>query len=82
MEQTGKRIRDLQQNNPVFYRSLMQRLSALILSPTDSPTDYARLGYIARWCGNLPVSEDYLRKAVEDLPYTKIEPTKTSVRIG
>lgn len=65
---TGKRIRDLQQNNPVFYRSLMQRLSALILSPTDSPTDYARLGYIARWCGNLPVSEDYLRKAVEDLP--------------
>ena len=65
---TGKRIRDLQQNDPVFYHSLQQHLSALTPSPADSPTDYARLGYIARWCGNQSVAEEYLRKAVEDLP--------------
>lgn len=65
---TGKRIRDLQQNDPVFYHSLQQHLSALTPSPADSPTDYARLGYIARWCGNQSVAEKYLRKAVEDLP--------------
>lgn len=65
---TGQRIQDLQQNDPVFYHSLQQRLSALTPSPTDSPTDYARLGYIARWCGNQSVAEDYLQKAVEDLP--------------
>ena len=65
---TGKRIRDLQQNDPVFYHSLQQHLSALTPSPADSPTDYARLGYIARWCGNQSVAEKYLQKAVEDLP--------------
>lgn len=65
---TGKRIRDLQQNDPVFYHSLQQHLSALTPSQADSPTDYARLGYIARWCGKQSVAEEYLRKAVEDLP--------------
>lgn len=65
---TGQRIRDLQQNDPVFYHSLQQHLSALTPSPKDSPTDYARLGYIARWCGNQSAAEGYLRKAVEDLP--------------
>lgn len=65
---TGKRIRDLQQNDPVFHHSLQQHLSALTPSPADSPTDYARLGYIARWCGKQSVAEEYLQKAVEDLP--------------
>lgn len=65
---TGKRIRDLQQNDPAFYHSLQQHLSALTPSPEDSPTDYARLGYIARWCGNKPASNEYLQRAVKDLP--------------
>lgn len=65
---TGKRIRDLQQNDPVFYNILQQHLSALTPSAKDSPTDYARLGYIAQWCGKQSVAEEYLRKAVEDLP--------------
>nr|WP_129730148.1 hypothetical protein [Parabacteroides goldsteinii] len=65
---TGKRIRLLRQNDPVFYNTLQQHLSALTPSPEDSPTDYARLGYIAWWCGNQSVAEKYLRKAVEDLP--------------
>lgn len=65
---TGQRIRDLQQNDSAFYRSLQQQLSALRVTPEDGSTDYARYGYIALWCGNQSAAKDYLRKAVEDLP--------------
>lgn len=65
---TGKRIRDLQQNDPVFFQTLQQQLAALSVSPTDGPADYAHLGYIIRWCGNQPVAEKHLRKAIEELP--------------
>lgn len=65
---TGKRIRDLQQNDPVFFLALQQQLATLVPSPTDGPADYARLGYITRWCGNQSVAEEYLRKAVEGMP--------------
>lgn len=65
---TGKRIRHLQQNDPVFYQSLLQHLSVLSPSPEDSPTNYARLGYITWWCGNQSVAENYLREAVKALP--------------
>lgn len=65
---TGKRIRDLQQNDPVFFLALQQQLATLVPSPTDGPADYARLGYITRWYGNQPVTEEYLQKAVEELP--------------
>lgn len=65
---TGKRIRLLRQNDPAFYNTLSERLSALTPTPEDSPTDYARYGYIARWCGNKSVSDEYLRIAVDALP--------------
>lgn len=65
---TGKRIRLLRQNDPAFYNTLSERLSALTPTPEDSPTDYARYGYIARWCGNKSVSDEYLRKALNALP--------------
>lgn len=65
---TGQRIRDLQQNDPAFYNVLQQHLAVLTPSPEDSSTDYARYGYIARWCGNKSVSDEYLRYAVNELP--------------
>lgn len=65
---TGKRIRLLRQNDPAFYNTLLERLSALSPTPEDIPTDYARYGYIARWCGNKSVSDEYLRKALNALP--------------
>ncbi len=65
---TGPRIRDLQQNDQSFYDTLQQSLYALTPSFEDSPTDYARYGYIAWWCGNKSVSDGYLRNAINDLP--------------
>lgn len=65
---TGARIRNLQQSDTAFYQSLLQRLCEIKPSQNDSPTDYARYGYIARWCGNKPGSDEYLQRAVKDLP--------------
>lgn len=65
---TGARIRNLQQSDTAFYQSLLQRLCEIKPSQNDSPTDYARYGYIARWCGNKPASDEYLQRAVKDLP--------------
>ena len=65
---TGKRIRLLRQNDPAFYNTLSERLSALTPTPEDGPADYARYGYIARWCGNKSVSDEYLQIAVDALP--------------
>lgn len=51
----------------LFYQKLYNRL--FLLKPTldDTPSDYARYGYIARWCGN-PSADKYLWKAVAALP--------------
>lgn len=65
---TGTRIRDLQQSDTAFYQVLKQHLYKLKPSQNDGPADYARYGYIARWCGNNPRSDEYLRKAVKDMP--------------
>lgn len=65
---TGPRIHHLQQNDQPFCHTLRQHLSALAPSPEDSPANYARYGYIARWCGNQSVSDEYLRIAVSELP--------------
>jgi O-antigen ligase len=65
---TGQRIRNLQQNDRAFYNILQQHLSTLTPSPEDGPADYARYGYIAKWCGNKSISNKYLRKAVNELP--------------
>lgn len=65
---TRKRIQDLRQTDSVFYQTLRQNLSALRPLPENTPSDYARYGYIARWCGNQPLSDEYLRKAINDLP--------------
>lgn len=65
---TGARIRDVQQSDTVFYQSLLKHLYKLKPSQNDSPTDYARYGYIARWCGNKPASDEYLQRAVKELP--------------
>lgn len=65
---TGLRIRDLQQTDSVFYNNLLQHISKLEPAIEASPADYARYGYIARWCGNKSVSDEYLRKAIDELP--------------
>lgn len=65
---TGQRIRDLKQTDSVFYHNLLQKLSVLQPTSEDDPASYARYGYIARWCGNQSLSNEYLRKAINDLP--------------
>ena len=65
---TGQRIRELKRHDRKFYDALLQQLCALTPADGDSPADYARYGYIARWCGNRALSDKYLRIAVERLP--------------
>ena len=65
---TGQRIRELKQYDRKFYDALLQRLCTLTPNDGDSPADYARYGYISRWCGNRALSDKYLRIAVERLP--------------
>ncbi len=65
---TGERILQLQQTDSICYQSIKQSLCVLSPAPDSSPTDFARYGYIARWCGNRVAGDSYLRKAVDDLP--------------
>ena len=64
---TSERVAQWQQNDTAFYRALRHRLYALTPAPDASPSDYARYGYIARWCGH-PQAETYLRTALQRLP--------------
>lgn len=64
---TNERIRIWQQEDILFYQELLHALSALKPGPGDSPSDYARYGYIACWCDN-PSADEYLGKAVAALP--------------
>lgn len=62
----NKRIQEWQKSDSVFYNRVINELLELQPSSEDSPADYARYGYIARWC-NVPY-EEYLRTAIEKLP--------------
>ena len=64
---TNKRIRRWQQTDTLFYQKLHNRLLLLRPAPGDTPSDYARYGYIARWCDN-PSADEYLQKAVSAVP--------------
>lgn len=64
---TNERIRRSKQTDTLFYQNLHNRLLLLRPAPGDTPSDYARYGYIARWCDN-PSADTYLRKAVAALP--------------
>lgn len=64
---TNERIRRWRQNDTLFYQKLYDILYDLKPSLGDSPSDYARYGYIARWCNN-PCADGYLQKAVAELP--------------
>lgn len=65
---TGPRIRNLQQIDPAFYQVLRESLAAWKPTEEDGPADWARYGYIARWCGEEAVSDVYLHKALDALP--------------
>lgn len=64
---TSERIRRWKQTDTLFYQNLHNRLLLLRPAPGDTPSDYARYGYIARWCDD-PSADTYLRKAVAALP--------------
>lgn len=64
---TNERVRKWRQTDTLFYQNLRDRLWLLRPASGDTPSDYARYGYIARWCGN-PSADTYLRKAVAALP--------------
>ncbi len=65
---TGQWIQELKQHDKDFYEALQRQLCALTPANEDSPADYARYGYIARWCGNRALSDKYLRIAIDRLP--------------
>ena len=62
------KITDLQQNDAGFYQDLCKQLSVIVPTENFTPTDYARLGYIAYKLNHLSKAEIYLRKAVTLLP--------------
>lgn len=61
-------ISNLQESDSVQFQHLHQELSCLKIEKQTKPTDIARLGYIANWCGNKVKAINYLRKAVTILP--------------
>ena len=64
---THERITQWAESDTAFYQTLRERLYTLTPSPEDSPSDYARAGYIARWCDH-PQADTYLRAALQRLP--------------
>ena len=64
---THERITQWAESDTAFYQAVRERLYALTPSPEDSPSDYARAGYIARWCDH-PQADTYLRAALQRLP--------------
>lgn len=65
---SGRYMLQLQQTDTTFYQIVKEHIGALKPTTNDTPTAYARYGYITRWYGNHEVSEVYLRKAVSGLP--------------
>lgn len=63
----NERIRIWAQNDSIFYKKLVNKLSSLGPNAGASPSDYARYGYIAHWCGN-PCANKYLKNAITALP--------------
>ena len=64
---THVRMEEWKRKDRCFYRALHDSLSILKPSAEATPSDYARYGYIARWCGN-SCADEYLRVAVDGLP--------------
>lgn len=64
---TNKRIKVWKQDDTLFYEKLLSGLSGLKPILGATPIDYARYGYIARWCNN-PIADTYLRQAIVGLP--------------
>lgn len=65
---TSKQIEEWQNNDSVFYDDLKQEIYRYSTQCLESPSDWARYGYIMHWFGDYAPAEKALRKAVEDLP--------------
>ena len=61
-------IRELAQTDTTQFRALRTALSHLQLSASATPSDRARLGYIAYWNGEKEKAKVLLQQAVDDLP--------------
>ncbi len=65
---SGRYMLRLQQTDMTFYQIVKGHIGALRPVTDDTSIDYARYGYIARWCGNNEISDVFLRIAVSGLP--------------
>lgn len=61
-------VKEWMQADTLANQVLRRNLSCLTLSASASPTDCARLGYIARWNGEEEKADSCLSQAVEALP--------------
>ena len=61
-------IQELAETDTTQFRALRAALSHLQLPPSATPTDRARLGYIAHWNDEKEKAEVLLRQAVDALP--------------
>ncbi len=61
-------IQELAETDTTQFRALRAALSHLQLSASATPSDRARLGYIAYWNGEKEKAKVLLQQAVDDLP--------------
>lgn len=64
---TNRRTSIWKSSDTLFYKALKETLRTIRPSIDDSPSEYARCGYIAYWCGNNKAME-YLRASISSLP--------------
>lgn len=60
--------KDLQRTDSAYYESARETLIHLGPREESGATDWARMGYIAHWCGNRMEAQIYLKEAVKRLP--------------
>lgn len=65
---TMKLIQNLQNTDSFYFHNLRQQLFYLTPQKQHTPTDMARLGYIANWCGNQVKAKKYLKEAITSIP--------------
>lgn len=63
-----QKVKEWENNDSTFYHDLKQEIYRYSTQHLQSPSDWARYGYIMYWFGDYASAEKALRKAVEALP--------------
>lgn len=65
---TLKQVEEWEKNDSAFYNILKQEIYKYSTEHLQSPSDWARYGFILHWFGDYAPAEKALRKAVQALP--------------